>query len=182
MALLETPVGNLGWCAPDFELTSADGISHRLGDYAGDRGVLVAFICNHCPYVKAIIDRLVADALQLREAGVAVLAVMPNDYTTYPADSPQNMQRFAEQHHFGFPYLIDEDQAVARAFGAVCTPDFFGFNKKGELQYRGRIDNLEMRSAGKRDAELLKAMLMIAQTGSASIEQHPSIGCSIKWR
>lgn len=183
MALLETPNGNIGWRAPDFELTSAeDGTRHGLYDCLGDRGVLVAFICNHCPYVKAIIGRFVADASQLREAGVSVLAVMPNDYQTFPADSPQNMQRFAEQYQFDFPYLIDEDQSVARAFGAVCTPDFFGFNKQGELQYRGRIDNLEMQPAGQRTPELLNAMLMIAETGSAPIEQHPGIGCSIKWR
>ena len=148
----------------------------------GERGLLVAFICNHCPYVKAVIDRLVADAAALAEDGVNAVAIMPNDYASHPDDSPQRMREFAKRHRFGFPYLIDETQQVARDWGAVCTPDFFGLNAAGELQYRGRIDDAKMDDAGSRTAELLEAMRLVAATGRGPEAQIASMGCSIKWK
>ena len=131
---------------------------------------------------KAIADRLAADTAALIDEGIGVLAVMSNDYRTYATDSPENMKRFAAQHGFGFPYLVDEDQAVGKAYGAICTPDFFGFNGAGELQYRGRLDSAAMGDATGREPELLNAMRMIAQTGEGPRDQVPSMGCSIKWR
>ena len=150
---------------------------------AGANGLLLAFICNHCPYVKAVIARLVADAALLAEAGVNTLAVMPNDYHAYPDDRPEMMRAFAARHGFNFPYLLDEEQAAARAFGAVCTPDFFGFNRAGELQYRGRLDDAGRDAAARdRRAELLDAMRQVAETGRGPAEQAASMGCSIKWK
>ena len=148
----------------------------------GEKGLLVAFICNHCPYVVAVIDRLVADAAVLKEAGVNTVAIMSNDYATYTDDSPDKMMQFAARHGFGFPYLVDETQEVARAWGAVCTPDFFGLNAAGELQYRGRIDDAKMGDADDRTPELLNAMRQVAATGKGPVEQFPSMGCSVKWR
>jgi len=148
----------------------------------GEKGLLVAFICNHCPYVVAVIDRLVADAAALKEDGVNTVAIMANDYATYTDDSPDRMLEFAARYGFGFPYLVDETQEVARAWGAVCTPDFFGLNAAGELQYRGRIDDAKMGDASNRTPELMNAMLQIAATGKGPAEQSPSMGCSVKWR
>ena len=142
----------------------------------------MAFICNHCPYVVAVIDRLVADAAALKEDGVNTVAIMANDYATYTDDSPDRMLEFAARYGFGFPYLVDETQEVARAWGAVCTPDFFGLNAAGELQYRGRIDDAKMGDASNRTPELMNAMLQIAATGKGPAEQSPSMGCSVKWR
>ena len=180
--LLDTPLCDFGWKAPTFTLADPDGNRHSLDGLMGERGLLVAFICNHCPYVKAVIERLVADAAALAKDGVNTVAIMPNDYASHPDDSPQRMREFAKRHRFGFPYLIDETQQVARDWGAVCTPDFFGLNAAGELQYRGRIDDVKMDDAGTRTAELLKAMRLVAATGRGPEAQTASMGCSIKWR
>jgi len=180
--LIDTPLCDFGWKAPSFELPDVDGKVHKLEDHAGENGVLVAFICNHCPYVIAIIDRLVVDAKELQGEGVNVLAVMSNNYQAYPDDSPENMKKFSAQYGLPFPYLIDETQEVARAYGAVCTPDFFGFNKDLELQYRGRLDDAKMGDASNRTPELLNAMRQVAQAGNGPQEQTASMGCSIKWK
>ena len=180
--LLDTPVCDFGWQAPDFTLRDPAGITYNMRDHLGQKGLLVAFICNHCPYVKTIAARLAEDTRILIDEGVNVLAIMSNDYRAVPADNPENMQRFAATHGFPFPYLVDEDQSVGQAYGAVCTPDFFGFNAKGELQYRGRLDDAGMGDASGRTPELLNAMRLIAQTGQGPQEQTPSMGCSIKWR
>jgi peroxiredoxin len=180
---LDTPICDFGWKAPDFTLSDPDGVSYSLKTSMGENGILIAFICNHCPYVLAVVDRLVADAKTLQQEGIGVMAVMSNDYEHVPADSPQQMKLFANQHDFTFPYLVDEDQTVGRSYGAVCTPDFFGFNNKAELQYRGRLDDIGMKeAAGNRTPELLNAMRQIAKSGHGPEQQTPSMGCSIKWR
>ncbi|MGB1238345.1 MAG: thioredoxin family protein [Pseudomonadales bacterium] len=180
--LMDTPICDFGWKAPDFSLQDTSGQAFEMAQQLGDKGLLIAFICNHCPYVQAIAERLAQDCDELMAAGVNVLAIMANDYHTYSADSPAKMQYFAEVHHFNFPYLIDETQEVARAYGAVCTPDFFGFNAQGELQYRGRLDSAAMGDPTDRDRELVRAMLQIAETGQGPEQQMASMGCSIKWR
>ncbi|MGB0661549.1 MAG: thioredoxin family protein [Mangrovicoccus sp.] len=177
------PICDFGWKAPAFTLTSTHGDQISLSEVAGEKGTLVMFICNHCPYVIGILDRLVSTAEQLEAMGVSVVAICSNDATTHPADSFEKMGEFAKANGFPFPYLHDEDQSVARAYDAICTPDFFGFNADLELQYRGRLD-----SAGKKPAddttvpELLEAMRLIAETGKGPEEQTPSMGCSIKWK
>ncbi|WP_159715833.1 thioredoxin family protein [Geminicoccus flavidas] len=183
MPSLTTPPGELGFAAPSFTLKDVDGGMKSLADLAGPNGTLVAFICNHCPYVKAIIDRLVRDAAELKGLGVSTIAICSNDAVHYPDDDFPSMQRFAEQHRLGFPYLHDKSQDVARAYGAVCTPDFFGFDKELKLRYRGRLDS-SGRQAGSPDAkrELFLAMKQVAETGQAPAEQVPSMGCSIKWK
>ncbi|MEM8979103.1 MAG: thioredoxin family protein [Pseudomonadota bacterium] len=180
--LLDTPICDFGWRAPDFTLEQAGGGTVALQSAVGPNGLLIAFICNHCPYVKAIADRFSADAKTLRAEGVNVLAIMSNDYISYPADSPEEMVKFAAKHGFEFPYLVDENQTVGRAYDAVCTPDFFGFNRGLELQYRGRLDDLRMNESKDRVPELLNAMRQVADTGQGPKEQTPSMGCSIKWR
>ena len=180
--LVDTPICDFGLRAPDFELISHDKKSYSRDSLAGSNGLVIAFICNHCPYVKAIIENFVSDAKRLQTKGVQTVAIMPNNYITHPADNPQKMGEFAAQHNFGFPYLIDETQSVARAFRAVCTPDFFGFNSNLELQYRGRLDNLTMGKEGTRIPELFDAMSMIANTGIGPESQIASMGCSIKWK
>jgi peroxiredoxin len=177
------PVCDFGAQAPAFELPATDGRRHSLDDLKGPKGTLVVFMCNHCPYVKAVIDRLIRDARELKGLGVNTVAISSNDATAYPSDSFDNMRRWAEEKRFPFPYLYDESQAVARAYGAVCTPDFFGYNADLRLQYRGRLDG------SKRDAappdekrELFEAMRQVAETGKGPAEQVPSMGCSIKWR
>ena len=183
MALLHTPEKMNNFKAVDFKLKGIDGQVHTLDSCRGERGLLVMFICNHCPYVKAVIERLVADCRELQKNGIGCVAIMPNDTNEYPADSFDNMKLFARSHGFTFPYLIDETQKTARAYDAVCTPDFFGFDAGGVLQYRGRVD-----SAGAKEAkpdtkrELLEAMLEIAKTGRSVAPQFPSMGCSIKWK
>lgn len=183
--LLDTPICDFGWKAPDFTLKDPSGTEHRMSDYLGPKGLLITFICNHCPYVQAIADRLATDTALLASEGIKTLAVMSNDYRRVPSDSPPEMMKFAQQHGFGFPYLIDEDQSVAQTYGAVCTPDFFGLNGQGELHYRGRLDDLRMGggSGGSSDrtAELINAMRLIAETGKGPNDQTPSMGCSIKW-
>jgi len=180
--LLHTPVCDFGWKAPDFTLKDPDGKSYTMEGSMGEKGLLIAFICNHCPYVKAIIEQLVTDVNSLSNDGIATLAVMSNDYHYVAEDSPPAMKEFAAMHNMSFPYLIDEDQSVGKAYGAVCTPDFFGFNAKGELQYRGRLDSVGMNDeAADRIPELLIAMHQIAKTGIGPESQTPSMGCSIKW-
>jgi len=179
--LLDTPICDFGWQAPDFSLKDPDGKSFTMSKNLGDKGLLIMFICNHCPYVQAIASRLAGDTQALMNEGISVAAVMSNDYRHVPADSPANMKRFAAQHGFNFPYLVDEGQVVGRAYGAVCTPDFFGFNKNGELQYRGRLDDALMGSSMQRKPELVTAMQQIALTGNGPQSQYPSVGCSIKW-
>ena len=180
--LRDTPICDFGWNAPDFTLSDADGKSYTLDDVMGEKGILIAFICNHCPYVQAIIDRLVADAKTLQRQGIGVVAIMPNDYKNYPDDSPERMKEFAAQYGMNFPYLVDETQEVAKAYNAVCTPDFFGFNASKELQYRGRLDDLKIGGIGERKPELLEAMKLVATSGEGPKNQTPSMGCSIKWK
>ncbi len=180
--LLDTPICDFGWKAPDFTLKDANGESFTMSDYLGEKGLLVMFICNHCPYVKRIATQLAEDSKTLKAEGVNVLAVMSNDYREYQADSPKNMLKFASENGFEFPYLVDEDQSVGKAYGAICTPDFFGFNAKGELQYRGRLDDSRQGTdLSERTPELLNAMRQIAKTGEGPKDQLPSMGCSIKW-
>ncbi|MEL6466302.1 MAG: thioredoxin family protein [Pseudomonadota bacterium] len=180
--LLETPGCDFGDPAPPFRLEDALGQVHNLNDYLGPKGALIAFICNHCPYVVAIAGRLAQDAQTVMDEGIGVVAINANDYAAYPADAPARMPAFAKKYGFGFPYLIDEDQSVARAYGAVCTPDFFGFSGDGSLQYRGRLDDARMADGSDRTPELVNAMLQIAETGAGPSDQMPSMGCSIKWR
>ena len=181
--LLDTPICDFGWKAPNFTLKDPNGQSFKMKDHLGEKGLLIAFICNHCPYVQAIAERLASDTRVLMNEGINVLAVMSNDYQTYESDSPQNMKKFAEQYSFPFPYLVDEDQSVARSYDALCTPDFFGLNSQGELQYRGRLDNIRMgQSESGRVTELINAMKLIAQSGEGPQSQNPSMGCSIKWK
>lgn len=183
MALLHTPEFNQPFQAPDFKLTGTDGKTHTLESCRGENGLAVFFICNHCPYVKAIIDRLVHDAAALQDIGIGVVAIMPNDTVHYPDDSFENMKKFSKQHNFTFPYLIDETQDIAKAYGAICTPDLFGFDASGMLRYRGRLDSAANKPADKDTRrELLEAMIEIVQTGTVGARQFPSMGCSIKWR
>ncbi len=168
--------------APPFSLPATDGRTYTLDDIAGANGTVIVFICNHCPYVKAVIERMVSDAKVLQAEGIGFAAICSNDARTHPEDSFEKMQAFAKQHGFPFPYLHDESQAVARAYGAVCTPDFFGFDAARKLKYRGRLDagrNGPPPPGAKR--ELVEAMRAIA-TGREPAEQTPSIGCSIKWK
>ena len=182
MAVAQTEI-ELGATAPDFRLPATDGKTYALKDVAGAKGTVVVFICNHCPYVKAVIGRLTADARVLMGEGVGFAAICSNDAASYPEDSFAKMSEFARKHDFPFPYLHDESQDAARAYGAVCTPDFFGFDRDLKLRYRGRLD--EGRTTppppGAR-RELLEAMRAIAADGAAPANQIPSIGCSIKWR
>lgn len=175
-------VCNFGWDAPHFTLPATDGKRYSLEDIRGPRGTLIMFICNHCPYVRAITGQIVRDAEALKAYGIGTAAINANDSTSHPDDSFENMVLFAEQNRFPFPYLHDESQEVARAYGAVCTPDFFGFNADLKLQYRGRLDESGTRVLPGARRELFKAMKQIAETGEGPREQTPSIGCSIKWK
>ncbi|MFV0302432.1 MAG: thioredoxin family protein [Paracoccus sp. (in: a-proteobacteria)] len=177
------PVCDFGTPIRDFTLPGTDGRDHSLAGISGPRGTLVMFICNHCPYVQAVMDRITRDARDLQAAGIGVVAISANDVADYPQDGPEQMAAEAARHDFSFPYLHDETQAVARAYGAECTPDFFGYNAAGELQYRGRLD-ASGRNPGPPDAkrELYQAMLQIAETGQGPRDQMPSMGCSIKWK
>ena len=176
------PVCDFGWAAVDATLPGVDGKMHSIFDQAGPNGLVVAFICNHCPYVKAVIERLVRDCAELQAFGISTMAIMPNDTEAYPEDSFENMKAFAARHRFPFPYAIDRTQDVARAYGAACTPDFFGFNAALELQYRGRIDDAGPRGTEVKRRELFEAMKRVAETGRGPADQIPSMGCSIKWR
>lgn len=183
MAALETPPVNIGATAPDFELAGVDGKNWRLEDCRGSNGTLVMFICNHCPYVQAVLDRIVRDATELTGIGVGSVAIMANDTDRYPEDNFAAMAALSASSALPFPYLIDPSQDVARAYGAVCTPDFFGFDATLKLRYRGRIDasGRQPAPAGAR-RELFEAMRQVVATGQGPARQHPSIGCSIKWR
>jgi peroxiredoxin len=183
MVSLQTPVCEFGKPAVDFSLSGTDGRIWTLEDCRGPAGLLVMFICNHCPYVKAVRERLVRDCRELQALGIGCVAIMSNDPALYPEDSFDNMRTVAQEHAFPFPYLFDESQAVAKAYGAVCTPDFFGYNNGLELQYRGRLDAGHRETApGGARRELFEAMRLVAQTGQGPSEQMPSMGCSIKWR
>ncbi len=183
MVSLQTPVCEFGRPVEPFSLPATDGRVWTPQTARGENGLLVMFICNHCPYVKAILDRLIRDVAELKGYGVNAVGIMSNDPDEYEEDSFANMQRLAVQHDFPFPYLLDETQAVAKAFGAVCTPDFFGYNRALQLQYRGRLD-----ASGKQPADasarrdLFEAMKQVAQTGRGPEHQVPSMGCSIKWK
>lgn len=176
------PLCDFGWKAPSFILPGTDGRSHSLNQIKGRNGTLIAFICNHCPYVKSAIGRLVRDAKELSLLGINTVAINANDAAQYPEDGFPEMVAFAQQHHLPFPYLHDETQAVARAYGAVCTPDFFGFNAALELQYRGRLDASRKDVAPDARRDLYEAMKQVAETGHGPQDQTASIGCSIKWR
>jgi peroxiredoxin len=183
MARMETPVCEFGRKAIDFSLPDTNGALHTLESCKGEKGLLIMFICNHCPYVKAIRGRLVRDTRELKKYGIESVGIMSNDTALYPEDSAENMRSVASAFDFSFPYLIDESQEIAKAYGAVCTPDFFGYNQNLELQYRGRLDASGIYPAPE-DAprELFEAMKQIARTGIGPQEQVPSMGCSIKWK
>jgi peroxiredoxin len=176
------PVCDFGWKARDFDLPATDGKRFTLSTSAGPKGLLVMFICNHCPYVKAIRERLVRDAADLQTLGIGVVAISANDPADYPEDSFENMKSVVREFNFPFPYLFDESQDVARAYGAVCTPDFFGFNDKLELQYRGRLDASRTSPVAGARRDLFEAMKAVAQTGKGPEQQTASMGCSIKWK
>ncbi len=179
---LETPVCDFGTTAPDFALPGTDGRIWTRQDIRGRNGLLVMFICNHCPYVKAIVRKIVRDARDLQEQGIGVCAICSNDAAEYPDDSFERMAEFKKQHGLPFPYLHDESQEIARAYGAVCTPDFFGFDADLGLQYRGRLDASGRSQDETAQRELFEAMKQVAQTGKGPEEQTPSMGCSIKWK
>jgi len=182
MVSTETSVCNFGWKAVEFDLPGVDGRRHTLASARGPNGLLVMFICNHCPYVKAVLERIVRDCRDLAAQGIGSIAIMSNDPLDYPEDSFDNMKRVAREKGFPFPYVLDETQEVAKVYGAVCTPDFFGFNAQLELQYRGRLDASRREAIPGARRELYEAMLQVARTGQGPREQTPSIGCSIKWR
>ena len=168
--------------APHFDLLGVDGRRYTAVTARGDNGLLVMFICNHCPYVKAVLDRIIRDCRELASQGIGSIAIMPNDPADYPEDSFDNMKRIAAEKRFPFPYVIDETQDVARASGVVCTPEFYGFNGALELDYHGRLDASRREPVPNARRELYDAMVQIAATGAGPKEQHPSVGCSIKWR
>jgi len=182
MVSLQPPVCEFGKPIVDFTLPGVDGRDWSLADCMGEKGLLVMFICNHCPYVKAILDRLVRDTAELKALGINSVAIMSNDPSDYPEDSFDNMQALARRMNFPFPYLLDATQQVAKAYGAVCTPDFFGYNAAGELQYRGRLD-ASRKEAAAADArrDLFEGMKLVAETQKGPQEQFASMGCSIKW-
>ena len=182
MTLTETPICNFGEKAKDFNLLSTENKKVSLDDIRGKNGTLVMFICNHCPYVKAVIKDIAQDAKFLESIGVKSAAIMSNDVKNYPEDSFENMISFSKLHNFSFPYLIDESQKVAKEYGAVCTPDFFGYNKNLELQYRGRIRELKnLKPITKGDSDLKDAMKLVSTSGKGPTKQIPSMGCNIKW-
>ena len=182
MVRTETPMPELGQPAPAFSLPGVDGRTWTLEDVRGENGLLVMFICNHCPYVKAVRDKIIRDARELKRYGIGAIAISANDPTDYPEDSFERMQQVAREYDYPFPYVYDETQAVAQAYGAVCTPDFFGYNRDLRLQYRGRLDASGRSPDPEAPRELFQAMKQIAETGRGPREQLPSIGCSIKWK
>ena len=185
MVALETPICDFGWKAPEFNLIGIDNKFYSFQDIRGPKGTLVMFICNHCPYVRSVIHRIVEDVTLLKEKGIGVIAIMSNDVNDpkYGAeDSFDNMKLFSGRNNFVFPYVYDETQSVGRKYNAVCTPDFFGFNANDELQYRGRLEESKMEIIPDAKKELLEAMMQVSETGSGPQDQIPSIGCSIKWK
>ena len=182
MALTKTPICDFGKKAENFNLKSTENKMISLNDIKGENGTLIMFICNHCPYVLATIKETVKDCKELENNGIKSIAIMSNDPKVYEEDSFENMIQFAKNNNFNFPYAIDETQEVGKTYGAVCTPDFFGYNKNLELQYRGRIRELkDLIPTQDGDSELLNAMKLISKTGNGPKEQFPSMGCSIKW-
>jgi len=182
MVRTETPIVDRTFQLPDFELPGVDGKTYRRDDVMGPKGLLVIFMCNHCPYVKAVEDRILRDVRDLQELGVGAAAIMANDPSDYPEDSFDNLKARAEEKAYPMPYLFDETQEVAKRFGAVCTPDFFGFNADGYLQYRGRLDESRKEAVPGARRELFEGMTQVAETGRGPEEQTPSMGCSIKWK
>ncbi len=182
MVSLQPPLCDFGWKAPDFNLPGVDGARYDLARARGENGLLVMFICNHCPYVKSIRERIIRDTLELKAHGINSIAIMSNDPADYEEDSFANMKAVARQYAYPFPYVIDETQQVAKTYGAVCTPDFFGFNADLELQYRGRLDASRKEAIVDAPRDLFNAMLQVARTGQGPREQIASMGCSIKWK
>ena len=182
MTLTKTPICDFGKKAENFQLNSTENKIISLNDVKGENGTLIMFICNHCPYVKAVIDEIVHDCKTLETNGIKSVAICSNDVKNYPEDSFDNMIKFSKNHKFNFPYLFDKTQQIAKSYGAVCTPDFFGYNKNMELQYRGRNRELkELKPVGNGKSDLYKAMQLIASTGKGPTDQIPSMGCNIKW-
>jgi peroxiredoxin len=182
MPLLKTPICDFGLKAKNFKLNSTDNKIISLNDLKGEKGTLIMFICNHCPYVKAVIKDIVVDCNELQKIGIKSVAISSNDVITHPEDSFENMIKFSKKHNFNFPYLLDNTQEVAKSYDAVCTPDFFGYNNKLELEYRGRIRELkDLKPVRNGDSDLFNAMRQIAKTNKGPKEQIPSMGCSIKW-
>ena len=182
MTLTKTPICNFGEKAKDFNLLSTENKKVSLGEVKGENGTLIMFICNHCPYVKAVVEDIVNDCKSLKQLGVNSVAIMSNDTKNYPEDSFENMIKFSEKHKFNFPYLIDKDQEIAKKYNAVCTPDFFGYNSRLELQYRGRMRELkDLKKVSSGESDLKKAMDLISTTDNGPKNQFPSMGCSIKW-
>ncbi len=182
MISLQPPLCDFGWIAPDFELLGVDGKRYNLENARGKNGLLVMFICNHCPYVQSIRDRIVRDTRELQQYGINTIAIMSNDPAEYAEDSFDNMRAVAQQYQFPFPYVLDDTQQIAKNYDAVCTPDFFGFNAQLELQYRGRLDASRKVAAPDAARDLFNAMVQVAQTGQGPKEQIASMGCSIKWK
>ena len=182
MSLTKTPICDFGKKAENFQLNATSNKIVSLKNVKGENGTLIMFICNHCPYVKAVITEIVQDCKKLESNGVKAVAICSNDVKNYPEDSFENMMKFSKEHNFNFPYLIDETQDIAKNYGAVCTPDFFGYNKNLELQYRGRIRELkELKPVRSGESDLYKAMKLISETGKGPENQIPSMGCNIKW-
>ena len=182
MSLTKTPICDFGKKVETFKLLSTDNTNINLEDVKGENGTLIMFICNHCPYVKGVIQNIVDDTNDLKKIGVNSVAIMSNDTGNYPDESFDKMKIFSNENKFNFPYLFDESQEIAKKFGAVCTPDFFGYNKNLELQYRGRIRELkDLKPVQEGPSDLLNAMTLIAKTGNGPSEQIPSMGCNIKW-
>ena len=177
-----TPICQFGTKAIPFSLKGIDETTYNLDQIKGQNGTLVMFICNHCPYVKGVIDRLVSDVIDLKKKSIGCVAIMSNDTKKYPEDSFENMKEFSKKNNFVFPYLFDSSQEIAKAYGAVCTPDFFGYNNNLELQYRGRLDNVGISNEELKEKELLNAMHQIVETGKGPKIQIASMGCSIKWK
>ncbi|AIL65549.1 Peroxiredoxin (PRX)-like protein [Rickettsiales bacterium Ac37b] len=182
MALVETPKVDIGWKAVDFSLKATDNKYYNLSSVKGTKGLLIMFICNHCPYVKAVLDKIIRDVIELKQHGIGAIAIMSNDINSYPEDSFENMKKLAIAKTFPMPYVIDETQEIAKKYDAVCTPDFFGFNSKLELQYRGRIDDARLEQKSNSNRDLFNAMVEIAKTDHTKVKQFPSMGCSIKWK
>jgi len=182
MVSLQTPICEFGWKARDFDLPGADGKRYTLDNVRGRNSLLVMFICNHCPYVKSVRDRIIRDTRELQQYGINSIAIMSNDPAEYAEDSFDNMKKVAEDYGYPFPYVWDETQQVAKDYGAVCTPDFFGFNSSLELQYRGRLDASRKEAVADAPRDLFNAMVQVAQTGKGPLQQIASMGCSIKWK
>ena len=182
MTLTKTPICDFGKLAKNFELKSVNNETVSLNSIKGKNGTLIMFICNHCPYVKAVIDDIVQDCEKLKKFGINSVAISSNDTESYPEDSFKNMIKFSKKNNFKFPYLFDKTQNIAKNYNAVCTPDFFGYNSNLELQYRGRIRELKgLEAVRKGDSDLFKAMIQISETKKGPINQTPSMGCNIKW-